>query len=369
MKKTIFVSIASYRDKVCGSTVESLYKNAKYPLNVFVGICQQNSPDDQDCLAGIDPAIPLQNIRIMRIPHTEAQGPCKARYLCSTLYKDEDFYMQIDSHTRFVSEWDVKAIGMIERIKQEHLSNKPVLSGYPASFEDYNSSERHVVPRICKANFNDRDMITFSAAQYIDTKGKFYRSPFIAAGMFFTQGDFLKEVPFDPDLPYLFTGEEILLSIRFFTNGMDIFTPSENLVFHEYTRNDAPKFWNDIKYSDTEAHEKVKKYINSTINPLPKELASYMEKCEMALIKSGGCKNYGLGKARTLQEFYDFSGINPKNKTESIDFCSSALEPAKPIIDNIIETYIEMKQDKNIYKYIGIGMGIVIIILLTIFKD
>ena len=37
---TIFVSIASYRDSVCSTTVESLYSMADNPQNVFVGLCQ-----------------------------------------------------------------------------------------------------------------------------------------------------------------------------------------------------------------------------------------------------------------------------------------------------------------------------------------
>ncbi len=48
---TIFVSIASYRDSVCSTTVESLYSMADNPQNVYVGLCQQNNgKEDQDCV-------------------------------------------------------------------------------------------------------------------------------------------------------------------------------------------------------------------------------------------------------------------------------------------------------------------------------
>ena len=36
MKDTIFVSIASYRDAICHTTLTSLYTNARHPLNVYV---------------------------------------------------------------------------------------------------------------------------------------------------------------------------------------------------------------------------------------------------------------------------------------------------------------------------------------------
>lgn len=40
-------------------------------------------------------------------------------------------------------------------------------------------------------------------------------APFVAAGFYFIEGKFLHEVPFDPFLPWIFMGEEILLSSRF----------------------------------------------------------------------------------------------------------------------------------------------------------
>ena len=48
--ETIFVSIASYRDKICTTTLSNLYKQATFPERVYVGICQQNVDDDSDCV-------------------------------------------------------------------------------------------------------------------------------------------------------------------------------------------------------------------------------------------------------------------------------------------------------------------------------
>jgi [Skp1-protein]-hydroxyproline N-acetylglucosaminyltransferase len=41
----------------------------------------------------------------------------------------------------------------------------------------------------------------------------------MAAGFFFVSGQFLIDVPFDPYLPWIFMGEEILLSSRAYTSG------------------------------------------------------------------------------------------------------------------------------------------------------
>ena len=120
---TIFVSIASYRDSVCSTTVESLYSMADSPQNVYVGLCQQNNgKEDQDCVNYNSNIISkyIKNIRTIRIPYFEAKGPTWARYLCSTLWDGEQYYFQIDSHTKFVKGWDTKCINMINMIKDSN---------------------------------------------------------------------------------------------------------------------------------------------------------------------------------------------------------------------------------------------------------
>jgi len=311
-KDTIFISIASYRDDVCLDTLKSLYENAAKPKNVFVGICQQNKPDeDQDCQLNNENNC---NIRTIRIPHYEAKGPTWARYLCSTLWNGEEYFMQIDSHTKFVKDWDIKCIKMIKDILASGESKKPMLSHYPREITDhdnYKESDKSQVPRMCKAFWNNRDMLSFMGAEIQDTQGKAYQTPYIAGGMMFCDSKFLEEVPYDPNLPYLFVGEEILHSIRAYTHGWDVFTPTENVVFHEYTRASKPKIWTDNPtYSDMDAFEKVKYYIG---------LVSDDSK-----IKDNFKKNldkYGLGNIRSLQDYYNFAGIDINKKIVKKNFC------------------------------------------------
>lgn len=320
---TIFISIASYRDSQCEITLSSLYRNASNPQNVFVGICQQNDPSDPECDGQIDQVDPQlrKNIRMIRIPSFEATGPTKARYLCSTLYNNEDYYLQIDSHTKFTKGWDTKLIQMIQDIKQSGYTQKPVVSSYPPSSEHYDkyTKDSTVVPRICESTFNNRGMLSFTSSKHIDTQRKFYRTPFIAAGFFFCPGSFVKELPFDPELPHLFQGEEILLSARFYTHGWDVFTPNENVIFHQYTREDAPKFWDDKQIftvnADEDAHTKVKQYLQLTggDRPLPDHLSKNMSK-------------YGLGSKRTIQDFYKFSGVDTQGKKTYKNFCNGDLK-------------------------------------------
>ena len=66
-------------------------------------------------------------------------------------------------------------------------------------------------------------------------------APFTAAGYFVAHSGFLHEVPFDPFLPWIFMGEEIIMSTRLWTSGYDIFSPSRSVVGHMYVRRHKPK--------------------------------------------------------------------------------------------------------------------------------
>ena len=72
-----------------------------------------------------------------------------------------------------------------------------------------------------------------------------------------------------------------------------------HVIFHEYTRKDKPKIWTDNPtYSDKDAFEKVKFYIGLVEND---------SKISDSLKKS--LKKFGLGNIRTLDDYYNFSGI------------------------------------------------------------
>ena len=116
MENTVFVSVASYRDKICPTTLESIYQNAAHPKKIFVGICQQNDAGDVDCIeVGLQNMRQYKNqVRVLRLRYNEAKGPTYARFLCSTLYNGEEYYLQIDSHCKFVKDWDIQLIFFIE---------------------------------------------------------------------------------------------------------------------------------------------------------------------------------------------------------------------------------------------------------------
>jgi len=293
-KNSIFVSIASYRDKLCSDTIRSLYENAKFPNNIYLGICQQNKIDDDDCLKNLN--IDISRIKIIRLSHNEAKGPTYARYLCANLWNGEEYFLQIDSHTKFVKNWDIKCILSIKNLKK--ISNKPVLSHYPRNFKDFNNfnqQEKFKVSYIKHFYFNKYNIIKYDGARIINTENTFIKTPFITGCMLFTESKFLKDIPYDPNLEYLFTGEEILHSLRFYTYGYDVFIPNQNILFHYYIRNDNPKLWDDLKYNNKKliSINKVSNALNSTSN-------------NDANIILG---DYGLGNIKTINDFRKYLNI------------------------------------------------------------
>ena len=121
---SIFVSVASFRDVECSRTLADMFAKASRPKRVFAGVCEQNKLAEEACVA---PEFRGQ-LRHITLPHTQAKGPTYARYLCSTLYRHETYFMQIDSHTKFEPGWDDKLVAMLARCP----SDKAILTHYPA---------------------------------------------------------------------------------------------------------------------------------------------------------------------------------------------------------------------------------------------
>lgn len=304
-KDTIFISVASYRDDECPLTIKEIYDKAKHPENIYLGICQQNSSKDIDCYT-LNSESYSENIRKYKLNNTYARGPTYARYICSTMWKGEEYFMQIDSHTRFVENWDIDLIEMLNKCPSE----KSTISCYPIATEQIDMIDTHV-PYTCRSSFNSDNMIVPGAA-LISKSSELRQVPFMSAGFFFLRGDFLKTVPFDPYLPYLFHGEEILLSARLWTHGYDFYCPTKNTCVHHYERKEKPKFWND--------HTAWKKIEQKSLDRA-KYILNWIEHGKLEDDFTTRLDVYGLGKERTINEYHTFAGVDYTNK-KGEDFCS-----------------------------------------------
>lgn len=229
---TIFVSVASYRDKDVTATVRDLFRTAKHPEKVVVGLVTQNKSSDEDYTPS-----PNENVRLLAIPHTEARGPCFARFLCSKLYSGETYYMQIDSHTRFVNGWDEQLVRMMKE-----LPDKTILTHYPQAWDNM---QTHTVP-VNDRSVRFKNYFKYKAYNRPTHGQRTYRESIgVAGGFMFAPGSMLLDCPMDSRLNYVFNGEEFLYSARLYTYGYHFKAPCENVVYHHYYRHGEPKFTHD----------------------------------------------------------------------------------------------------------------------------
>lgn len=292
---TIFIQIAAYRDPQLLPTLEDMLSKAKYPENLRIGIAWQRNSNDK-----WDDITKFQNddrFRIVDIPYTESKGVCWARNLVQSLYKDEKYTLQLDSHHRFVQNWDEELIHMLRGLQKDGYP-KPLLTAYIPSFDPDNDPAARI-QEPWKMNFDrfiPEGAIFFLPASFDqwDDKSKPLPARFYSAHFAFTVGQFCTEVRHDPN--YYFHGEEISIGVRAFTHGYDLFHPNKVICWHEYTRKGRTKQWDDDREwvrRNNESHSRNRKLFG-------------MDN-EIRDIDFGP---YDFGTTRSLRDYERYAGIS-----------------------------------------------------------
>ena len=238
---SIFISIASYKDPLLISTIFSAYDNAKNKNDLIFSICDQSDNGIQ-----VNEIAFSDQIHYDHVDPVFAKGPCWARHRAQSFFNDEDFFLQVDSHTLFAPEWDSIFIEQLEKIsanqKNDEYFKKPIITSYPRSFKvldfekglfELNTGDKHTQVITYK-----KDSLflkgSFSRQNGIPTKhNDITHAILIAAGCIFTRGSFVKEIPYDPN--YYFYGEELSMALRAFTRGYSFFHIPDAPLFHLYT--------------------------------------------------------------------------------------------------------------------------------------
>jgi hypothetical protein len=234
---TIFVSVASYRDSELVPTLRDALTKARYPERLRFGICWQHGRDeDLGEFAGD------KRFTVMDVDWRESRGACWARAECMRMYAGEDHFLQLDSHHRFVPEWDVKALHQLSLAP----ADKPVLSAYLPIYEPGEEPDPKAAPLLFLPLKIGTDSIPNVQPVPIPNwqdRDRPVRARFVSGHFLLAAGAFVEEVPYDPEL--YFHGEEITLSVRAFTHGWDLFHPVRLLMWHNYGGFYRRKHWDD----------------------------------------------------------------------------------------------------------------------------
>lgn len=314
--------------------------------------------------------------KVMHAPPWFGKGPAHARYLAAAMYSDEAFFLMIDSHSVFSLHWDKLLIQSYLDLAVKVAPTSaggPVLTHHPPAWfpahhhpaaaaaggdddlaaaddsaesflvdNEFSKGEErsinfHQLPLVCLAKFDLPELgypILYSTVRNRTETPR--RQPFVGAGLLFTKGEVVRDVPFDAHLDYLFHGEEILLSARLWTSGFDFFAPNHVILRHYYYRRESAKYNNDTSLSIRLTREEVALREHTLDNSIlrvqyflqtteyvppwerkagikPKRHAPEFGTAPEATVDA---EIYGLGKERTLQEFWAHCGINPIERTQ-----------------------------------------------------
>ena len=305
---TIFVNIASYRDRECQWTVKDLFDKAKYPDRITVGICWQfDEQADQDCF---QIATRENQVRVIPFRWQESEGVCWARHQAQQLWDGEDYSLQIDAHTRFVQDWDELMIAELAAC----TSAKPVLSGNPAMYTPPDVREQIPRSSIRRALPFTPDGNIISQVEWLEeTPETPLNAAFICDSFVFARASLLYEVPIDPCM--YFDQEEMAYSIRVYTHGWDVFSSRKPLVYHYYnndlSKSVRPLHWQDLRKLD---EKKIDYFYNRGIRRFNHLTGFEWSKDEDI---THDFKRYDVGIRRTLQQFEFYTGIDFRRRTVS----------------------------------------------------
>ena len=304
---SIFVSVAAYRDPELVPTVLDCLAKARHPDDLRIVVNWQHLGDEDVSAIRDDPRVTL-----IEFDARESRGACWARAEVMRHYRAADWFLQIDSHTRFAQDWDVRCVAAARATGAE----KPIISGYPPMYEpDTEFTGAGEPTRIIMKDWTEDGVPTFNQSVVPDwqTLGRPFRARFLAAGFLFAPGSFPLEVPYDPTI--YFHGEEITLSVRAFTWGYDLFHPTEVLAWHFYIRQDRPRHWDD--HGDA---------VTSGKHWWARERASRRRVGNMLRYPSVG--RLGMGPVRTVAEYSEYAGLDFAHRTATPE----ALEGAEPVL-------------------------------------
>ena len=303
----IFVQIAAYRDPQLVPTIENMLANADDPLRFTFGICWQHGPDE-------DPHVFDGNaaFRVAKFEHTESKGLCWARSVTQSLYDGEELTLQIDSHHRFVRGWDTLMLADFAKVPSS--CEKPILTTYlppfsPAEYDRDALTVSRAPTLMSQYRFHPGSRLLGSMPWYIPDFASYgdglLRTRIVSGHFYLTRGEICREVPYDPGLYFGGEIEEVSLSLRAWTSGYDFYSPTrETIAWHEYTRDNRPKHWNDHSdWGQLEARSRRR------FDLLCGRKAGTEEATE-AETDIGVGERYGLGTLRTLREFQAFAGVD-----------------------------------------------------------
>lgn len=296
---SIFINITAYHDYELTKTIENLINNSSKNNNLFFGV--HYVYEDEDNLK-----VPkYNNIDYLVSKAPENLGPGRGRYLANTLYKNQDYYMVIDSHSRVIKNWDDYLIEDI-LMYQSQGHDKPVLTCYPASYwYDDNGNE------ILGDNYGPQN-IDFNKDEYFQNlfktklnalnlgcinNNKYQKS--ISGGFTFTVSPY---IDLNKDITF---SEEFAVGAILYTNGFDLLIPTKLVIYHYYSNPAVGKF---------EMHKRRSIWQYKKNEKVLSDISKISDDVNYEMFNNNIVGKGFLGSERTLDEYFEYAKIDFKNR-------------------------------------------------------
>lgn len=144
--KTIYVSIPDIGDPELDVTVKNLFESSAHPQRIFVGIGHSIPFKNQKYIKDIKKRFGgYSRVKHEFINIYKSRGVSYGRKAAISNYNGEDFYLQIDSHTMFMDDWDELLISYLDDVVKEH-GELSIITGYLPPYQ-YVAKDKRIFPR------------------------------------------------------------------------------------------------------------------------------------------------------------------------------------------------------------------------------
>jgi hypothetical protein len=243
LSASVFVQIPAYRDRELLPTLRDLFATARDPARLRVVVAWQYGDDELHLESELRR---WKNLSLLKIPARESQGCNWARSLLQGEWNAEPYTLFLDSHHRFVPEWDEIAIAMHEDLRAAGIA-KPILTGYLPPY-DPGSDPQGREATLYRIRLAERRhglifrLVGDAVTGLRDPPGPF-AAHFASLHFLFADGSFNREIPFDSSI--YFFADEAAIALRAYTHGYDLHHPHRVLGWHLYERATRVTHWAD----------------------------------------------------------------------------------------------------------------------------
>jgi hypothetical protein len=243
---SIFVSIASFRDNELTNTLYSLLSQAKDLSKIHVCIFSQDEDNKHPKLESLFDLFGVSDYTYEKINYLDSTGVGYARnYIQNFIKSEHDFYLQIDSHSRFIKDWDQKLIEDYNSCSK-YWNSEIILTSYPYGFvyDEFGNfkCDKFDKPHTVQATSFKNEFIPYNCknVEYAGEENGMLTGYF-CAGLAFGKAKTFLDTPYDPEI--FFYGEEQTLSIRLYEKGIKLIGPPKNYIYHDYSGAGRKRQW------------------------------------------------------------------------------------------------------------------------------